>query len=141
MSIYTTTYLPIQSYLTKVASNPKLNLSDEQKKNFQEVLTETTQALAKEATKTYASSIQTNDIWKSIGAAGMYSSGFSDLLLSGIYGSSFSNSMNPLATGILPSTLNQSNYLSNLYYPSNKSYGHTNLTHFYENLSRIQNKL
>lgn len=141
MSIYATTYLPIQSYLTNVASNPKLNLSDEQKKTFQEVLTETTQALTKESTKTYASSIQTNDIWKSIGAAGMYSSGFSDLLMSGIYGSAFSNSFNPLATGILPSTLNQSTYLSNLYYPAQKSYGTSNLTNFYENLSRIQNKL
>lgn len=141
MSIYATTYLPIQSYLTNVASNPKLNLSDEQKKTFQEVLTETTQALTKESTKTYASSTQTNDIWKSIGAAGMYSSGFNDLLMSGIYGSAFSNSFNPLATGILPSTLNQSTYLSNLYYPAQKSYGTSNLTNFYENLSRIQNKL
>lgn len=135
MSIFTTNYLPIQTYLTRVASNAKLNLSTEQQKTFQEVLAETTQELTKEAVKTNVLPLQQNDIWKSIGAAGMYSSGFSDLLMSGIYGNTFSSSMNPLATLTTNKMLTTSNYLSHLYYPS------SNITNLYKNLQTIQQKL
>lgn len=143
MSIYTNSYLPIQSYLAKVVSNPKLNLSAQQKKTFQEVLNETTQHFTKEAAKTDALTMQNSQMWKLIGAASMNSAGFSDLLMSGINNSFLGTSSNPLnnlTNGFNLSTFNSSNYLSNFYYPKNKSSNNANFYNIYSKLNEIVNK-
>lgn len=142
MSIYTNSYLPIQRYLANIVSNPKLNLSAQQQRTFQEVLNETTQQFTKEAAKSNTQAMQNNQMWKLIGAAGMNSAGFSDLLMSGIY-PNLGTSPYPFATltnGFNAGAFNAANFLSNLYYPKNMSSNNTNLYSFYNNLNQMRNK-
>lgn len=142
MSIYTNSYLPIHSYLANIVSNPKLNLSAQQQKTFQEVLNETTQQFTKEAAKSNTQAMQNSQMWNLIGAAGMNSAGFSDLLMSGIY-TNLGTSSYPFATltnGFNASAFNASNSFRNFYYPKNMSSNNANLYSFYNNLNQMRSK-
>lgn len=105
MNVWAAKYGITQQVMTSVLSNPKMNLTDEQKITFQDILSDT----MKDVTKATAASSQNNGIWKSIGALGMDSSGFSDLLMTGLLGGSGGNMNNPYYG------LNQVNNPYNLY--------------------------
>lgn len=137
MTISTNNYLTIQNYMSSVASNPKLNLSEAQRISFQEVLNETTKEFSKEYAKTSSLNMQNQNMWPSIGAAGMYSSNYNDLLMSGIYGPFGTNYSNPLA-GLNSST----SYLDQFYKPQvNNSYSsNTALASIYNRLSTFQTR-
>lgn len=140
MNIWATKYDTTQRVMTSVLSNPKLNLTDEQKTTFQNILSDT----MKDMTKATAVSSQNNGIWKSIGAFGMDSSGFSDLLMTGLLGGSGGNMNNPYY-GLnqvnnpynLYSGLTMNNYATSAY---TKQMNTTGLNSIYERINSIQSK-
>lgn len=146
MTILANNYLVVHKYMSSIASNPKLNLNEAQKKTFQEVLSDTSKELYQEYAKSNASSTENNAIWKSVGAAGMGSIGYSDLLMSSIYDSSGSNPFNPLYglnQSINPNTFgsNSSNYLSNFYkIPATNNSSNYSYSTIYDRLNTLQNR-
>lgn len=140
MNIWATKYDTTQRVMTSVLSNPKLNLTDEQKTTFQNILSDT----MKDMTKATAVSSQNNGIWNSIGAFGMDSSGFSDLLMTGLLGGSGGNMNNPYY-GLnqvnnpynLYSGLTMNNYATSAY---TKQMNPTGLNSIYERINAIQSK-
>ena len=140
MNIWATKYDTTQRVMTSVLSNPKLNLTDEQKITFQDILSDT----MKDVTKATAVSSQNNGIWKSIGAFGMDSSGFSDLLMTGLLGGSGGNMNNPYYwlnqvnnPYNLYSGLTMNNYATSAY---TKQMNTTGLNSIYERINSIQSK-
>ncbi len=140
MNIWATKYDTTQQVMTSVLSNPKLNLTDEQKTTFQDILSDT----MKDVTKATTSSPQNNAIWNSRGILGMNSSGISDLMMSGLLSGSGGNMNNPYYG------LNQVNNPNNLYsgltmnkYATSsytKQMNTTGLNSIYERLNAIQSK-
>ncbi|WP_127529972.1 hypothetical protein [Paenibacillus kobensis] len=119
MTVYANNYLAIHKYMSTVVSNPKLNLTDAQKKSFQEVLNETTKELSTEYAKTSALTMQNNNIWQAMGASGANSSIYSNLLMPSIYGSYGGQTYSPyygLNSLPLPSLFSSSRYLNNNYF-------------------------
>jgi len=140
MNIWATKYDTTQRVMTSVLANPKLNLTDEQKTTFQNILSDT----MKDMTKATAVSSQNNGIWKSIGAFGMDSSGYSDLLMTGLLGGSGGNMNNPYY-GLnqvnnpynLYSGLTMNNYATSSY---TKQMNTTGLNSIYERINALQSK-
>jgi hypothetical protein len=110
--------------MSSIASNPKLNLTDEQKNAFQEVLNETTKEMSKEYAKTATLTMRNNNMLKAIGASSMNSSIYNNLLMSNIYGSIAGQTYSPyngINSSLHPTLSNSSGYLNN-FYNKNSSY-------------------
>ena len=141
MNVWAAKYDITEQVMTSVLSNSKMNLTDEQKTTFQDILADT----MKNVTKATAASSQNNGIWKSIGAFGMDSSGYSDLLMTGLLGGSGGNMNNPYY-GLLNQVNNRShlysgltmnNYATSAY---TKQMNTTGLNSIYERINSIQSK-
>lgn len=130
--------------MSSVALNPKLNLTEAQQQTFQEVLAETTKEVAQDYVKANVLSTQNNAIWKSIGAAGMNSTGYRDLLMAGINSSLGNNLYNPFYgfdQSINPFTGNSSNYLNHFYQsPTAFNQSHFDYSTIYNRLNEIHNR-
>lgn len=136
MSVYfnSNLYSSIQKYMSTVVSNPKLNLTNEQKTAFQEVLQDTTTQMNREYTRDALLSMQSKNATS--GMLGIGGSSYSNLMLSAVLGGGMGysfGSSNNLSSSILPALLSSGNssilptllssgYLTNSYRPSNLSY-------------------